>query len=100
MFLAQRSNDPHLNARVSVFLRELERYDGILFLTTNRVQAFDEATISRMAAGEICVWWGVVSVGRLKLLLYTTDGGASAPSASPVACRSAPYGDADPTCTC
>ncbi|KAH7131172.1 P-loop containing nucleoside triphosphate hydrolase protein [Dactylonectria macrodidyma] len=34
VFLAQRSNDPHLNALVSVFLRELEQYDGILFLTT------------------------------------------------------------------
>jgi SpoVK/Ycf46/Vps4 family AAA+-type ATPase len=48
VFLAQRSNDPHLNALVSVFLRELEQYDGILFLTTNRVQAFDEAMISRI----------------------------------------------------
>ncbi|KAH7000859.1 P-loop containing nucleoside triphosphate hydrolase protein [Ilyonectria destructans] len=48
VFLAQRSNDPHLNALVSVFLRELEQYDGILFLTTNRVQSFDEAMISRI----------------------------------------------------
>ncbi|KAH6881134.1 P-loop containing nucleoside triphosphate hydrolase protein [Thelonectria olida] len=48
VFLAQRSNDPHLNALVSVFLRELEQYDGILFLTTNRVQSFDEAVISRI----------------------------------------------------
>lgn len=48
VFLAQRSSDPHLNALVSVFLRELEQYDGILFLTTNRVQSFDEAMISRI----------------------------------------------------
>lgn len=48
VFLAQRSDNPQLNALVSVFLRELEQYDGILFLTTNRVQAFDEAMISRI----------------------------------------------------
>ena len=32
----------------NVFLREIEQYDGILFLTTNRMQAFDEAMISRI----------------------------------------------------
>lgn len=48
VFLAQRSDNPLLNALVSVFLRELEQYDGILFLTTNRMQAFDEAMISRI----------------------------------------------------
>ncbi|KID73422.1 ATPase family AAA domain-containing protein 3C [Metarhizium brunneum] len=48
VFLAQRSDSPHANALVSVFLRELEQYDGILFLTTNRVQSFDEAMISRI----------------------------------------------------
>lgn len=30
------------------FLRALEHYDGILFLTTNRVGAFDDAFISRI----------------------------------------------------
>jgi len=30
------------------FLRALEFYDGILFLTTNRVGAFDDAFISRI----------------------------------------------------
>lgn len=48
VFLAQRSDSPQANALVSVFLRELEHYDGILFLTTNRVQSFDEAMISRI----------------------------------------------------
>ena len=48
VFLAQRADSPQLNALVSVFLRELEQYDGILFLTTNRVQSFDEAMISRI----------------------------------------------------
>ncbi|KAK3370958.1 P-loop containing nucleoside triphosphate hydrolase protein [Lasiosphaeria ovina] len=48
VFLAQRSDNVQLNALVSVFLRELEYYDGILFLTTNRLQAFNEAVLSRV----------------------------------------------------
>ncbi|RTE68614.1 hypothetical protein BHE90_017007 [Fusarium euwallaceae] len=48
VFLAQRSDNPQINALVSVFLRELEQFDGVLFLTTNRVQSFDEAMISRI----------------------------------------------------
>ena len=48
VFLTERTNDPNLNALVSVFLRELEHYGGILFLTTNRVKSFDEAILSRI----------------------------------------------------
>ncbi|KAK3935966.1 P-loop containing nucleoside triphosphate hydrolase protein, partial [Diplogelasinospora grovesii] len=48
VFLTQRSDNPQINALVSVFLRGLEQYDGILFLTTNRLQAFDEAVLSRV----------------------------------------------------
>ncbi|KAF6831645.1 hypothetical protein CMUS01_07262 [Colletotrichum musicola] len=49
IFLAQRTNrDIHRNALVSVFLRVLEYYEGILFLTTNRVGTFDEAFKSRI----------------------------------------------------
>ena len=40
--------DLHRNALVSAFLRKLEYYEGILFLTTNRVQTFDEAMTSRI----------------------------------------------------
>ncbi len=36
------------NALVSVFLRTLEYYSGILFLTTNRIGSFDEAFKSRI----------------------------------------------------
>ncbi|KAK5141904.1 hypothetical protein LTR04_002423, partial [Oleoguttula sp. CCFEE 6159] len=44
VFLEQRSlHDVHRNALVSVFLRELGYYPGIMFLTTNRVQQIDEA---------------------------------------------------------
>ncbi|KAF6803902.1 AAA family ATPase [Colletotrichum sojae] len=49
IFLAQRTTpDIHRNALVSVFLRVLEYYEGILFLTTNRVGTFDEAFKSRI----------------------------------------------------
>ncbi|KAI0383042.1 P-loop containing nucleoside triphosphate hydrolase protein [Hypomontagnella monticulosa] len=49
VFLEQRSlHDVQRNAMVSVFLRALEYYSGILFLTTNRVNTFDEGFKSRI----------------------------------------------------
>ncbi|OBT88775.1 hypothetical protein VE02_02394 [Pseudogymnoascus sp. 03VT05] len=49
VFLEQRTlSDPKRNALVSVFLRVLEYYDGILILTSNRVGTFDEAFKSRI----------------------------------------------------
>ena len=49
VFLAQRTKyDVSRNSLVSVFLRVLEYFTGILFLTTNRVGAFDEAFKSRI----------------------------------------------------
>ena len=49
VFLEERQvTDLARNALVSVFLRVLEYYDGILILTTNRVGTFDEAFKSRI----------------------------------------------------
>ncbi|KAJ7121717.1 P-loop containing nucleoside triphosphate hydrolase protein [Mycena epipterygia] len=49
VFLERRSlHDLERNAMVAIFLRHVEYYRGILFLTTNRVQAFDEAFLSRI----------------------------------------------------
>jgi SpoVK/Ycf46/Vps4 family AAA+-type ATPase len=49
VFLEQRSlEDLKRNALVSVFLRVLEYYEGILILTSNRVGTFDEAFKSRI----------------------------------------------------
>lgn len=49
VFLEQRSlEDLRRNALVSVFLRVLEYYEGILILTSNRVGTFDEAFRSRI----------------------------------------------------
>ncbi|KAF5002171.1 hypothetical protein FGRMN_547 [Fusarium graminum] len=44
----RRSKDIMRNGLVSVFLRALEYYRGVLFLTTNRVQSFDSAFLSRI----------------------------------------------------
>jgi len=41
-------NDLRRNAMVSVLLRVLEYYDGILILTTNRMRSFDIAVQSRI----------------------------------------------------
>ncbi|KAI1777846.1 P-loop containing nucleoside triphosphate hydrolase protein [Hypoxylon cercidicola] len=49
VFLERRSlHDVQRNAMVSVFLRALEYYSGILFLTTNRVGTFDDGFKSRI----------------------------------------------------
>ncbi|TDZ24906.1 putative cell division cycle ATPase [Colletotrichum orbiculare MAFF 240422] len=49
VFLAKRTKtDVKRNGLVSVFLRILEYYPGILFLTTNRVGAIDDAFRSRL----------------------------------------------------
>ncbi|UKZ66317.1 uncharacterized protein TrAtP1_007492 [Trichoderma atroviride] len=49
VFLAQRSPKNFIrNGLVAVFLRVLEYYAGILFLTTNRIGDFDEAFASRI----------------------------------------------------
>jgi SpoVK/Ycf46/Vps4 family AAA+-type ATPase len=49
VFLERRSaTDLVRNNLVAIFLRTLEYYQGILFLTTNRIGTFDEAFISRI----------------------------------------------------
>ncbi|KAK3389467.1 cation channel-like protein [Podospora didyma] len=49
VFLEKRNmHDIHRNSLVSIFLRQLEYFQGILFLTTNRVETFDDAFQSRI----------------------------------------------------
>ena len=49
VFMEERSvHDLDRNALVAVFLRQLEYFAGILFLTTNRVKNFDPAFASRI----------------------------------------------------
>src|SRR5437667_11797451 len=49
VFLEQRSHENvNRNSLVSGFLRQLEYFQGAMFLTTNRVKTFDEAFQSRI----------------------------------------------------
>jgi len=49
VFMAKRTaTDLTRNAVVSIFLRQLEYYQGILILTTNRVEEIDDAFRSRI----------------------------------------------------
>ncbi|KAF2729989.1 hypothetical protein EJ04DRAFT_446105 [Polyplosphaeria fusca] len=49
VYLERRSmNDLRRNSVVSIFLRALDYFQGILFLTTNRVGHFDEAFMARI----------------------------------------------------
>lgn len=50
IYLEKRAdNDITRNAMVGIFLNLLEYYQGVLFLTTNRVQCFDRAFQSRIS---------------------------------------------------
>lgn len=50
VYIRQRGNDMHHNAVVAAFLRTLEYFHGLLFLTTNRIADVDDAIASRMVA--------------------------------------------------
>jgi ATPase family associated with various cellular activities (AAA) len=50
VYIRKRSDDIQANAVVGVFLRVLEYFDGLLFLTTNRIDDIDEAIVSRCIA--------------------------------------------------
>ena len=46
---ARDTSNIERNAMVSIFLRQLEYFSGVMFLTTNRVQSFDPAFFSRIS---------------------------------------------------
>lgn len=50
VFVMERGLDLAQNAIVAEFLRTLEYFDGLLFLTTNRIDGVDEAILARCAA--------------------------------------------------
>jgi hypothetical protein len=50
VYIKRRNDDMTMNAVVGVFLRVLEYFNGLLFLTTNRVDDIDEAIVSRCIA--------------------------------------------------
>lgn len=50
VYVSARGSDLMQNAIVGVFLRVLEYYNGVLFLTTNRIDNIDDAISSRCVA--------------------------------------------------
>ncbi|OSM08457.1 putative ATPase [Magnetofaba australis IT-1] len=50
VYIKRRDDNLAMNAVVGVFLRVLEYFNGLLFLTTNRTHDIDEAIISRCIA--------------------------------------------------
>jgi SpoVK/Ycf46/Vps4 family AAA+-type ATPase len=50
VYIKRRDDNIAANAVVGVFLRVLEYFNGLLFLTTNRVEDIDEAIVSRCIA--------------------------------------------------
>lgn len=50
VYIRRRGDDMQHNAVVAAFLRTLEYFHGLLFLTTNRVNDVDDAIASRMVA--------------------------------------------------
>ncbi|KAH8890557.1 P-loop containing nucleoside triphosphate hydrolase protein [Thozetella sp. PMI_491] len=69
VFLAERDDDSlSRNAIASIFLRHLEYYQGILLLTTNRLNSFDEAFQSRI---HFCFEYGELDVSARKAIWTT-----------------------------
>ncbi|KAA8570778.1 hypothetical protein EYC84_000172 [Monilinia fructicola] len=66
VYLEERTtHDFQRNSLVAIFLNCLEYYQGILFLTTNRVGVFDEAFASRI---HISIWYpGFDDTKRIKV---------------------------------
>lgn len=50
VYIRQRDNDLQHNAIVAEFLRTLEYFNGLLFMTTNRTDDIDDAILSRCIA--------------------------------------------------
>ena len=50
VYIRRRDNDLQHNAIVAEFLRTLEYFDGLLFMSTNRVDDVDDAILSRCIA--------------------------------------------------
>ncbi|MCJ1433007.1 hypothetical protein MMC27_002366 [Xylographa pallens] len=84
MFLEARSTaDIRRNRLVSVFLRQLEYYRGVMFLTSNRINDFDAAFESRIhltihyppldTLSRLHVWKTFVQMGDLKSWLSDED---------------------------
>lgn len=63
VFVQSRSFNNSYNALVSVFLRKLEYYRGVMILTTNRVKDIDDAIQSRIS---VALHYGSLEFGTRK----------------------------------
>jgi len=81
VFMEKRTTeDIQRNAMVGVFLRLLERYDGVMFLTTNRENTIDEAFKSRISVSlkydyltkeqKIAIWKNLLNASGM---IYNTE---------------------------
>jgi hypothetical protein len=68
IFMEKRSIDNiKRNAMVSIFLRLLERYSGVMFLTTNRATTIDDAFKSRIS---VCIEYKSLDVDSRKKVWF------------------------------
>lgn len=88
VFLQQRSNHDFVqNQLVSIFLRTLEYYTGILFITTNRRSFIDKAFMSRIDlsldypsldnASQKAIWKSLIALSPPGASEFTNDDWAS-----------------------
>ncbi|UDD60856.1 hypothetical protein AFCA_008243 [Aspergillus flavus] len=84
MFLEARStSDIHRNRLVSIFLRQIEYYRGVMFLTSNRISDFDPAFESRIhltihypaldIQSRLHVWKTFIQIGHLETKIRDKD---------------------------
>ncbi len=77
IFMAERGNDLERSSIVGVFLRVLDYYPGILFLTSNRPTVMDTAFLSRVSLhlqypdhdteSRTKVWTSILKAAKLKI---------------------------------
>jgi SpoVK/Ycf46/Vps4 family AAA+-type ATPase len=89
IFLTRRGEDLERSAIVGSFLRLLDYYQGILFLTTNRADVLDHAVLSRVMlrleypdldqAARTVIWRTMLSAAGLRLSAGTIEELAEAP---------------------
>ena len=63
VFVLERGDNIEQNAIVAEFLRTLEYFDGLMFMTTNRGQGIDDAILSRAAA---IIDYGIPSIEAIR----------------------------------
>jgi SpoVK/Ycf46/Vps4 family AAA+-type ATPase len=71
VYIKRRQDDITMNAVVGVFLRVLEYFNGLLFLTTNRIDDIDEAIVSRCIA--LIRFYSPDAAARLRIWQVMTE---------------------------